>query len=154
MTTPSRPTMYKGVRMRSRLEADYAASLDRGGLKWRYEPQCFAGSKGQWLPDFEADGTYVELKPSGLLESHYVGVDYQHGGHKTTTIDELLTRMTVTWESEPGAALRLIYWEYGVGNLATIMCFGQGNAWEVQHRDMVFPMLWTGMGQYQLCRHG
>ena len=34
-------TIYNGIRMRSKLEARYAESLDRQNIKWEYEPQRF-----------------------------------------------------------------------------------------------------------------
>lgn len=52
-TYQARPTLYKGVRMRSRLEALYAAWLDNHQLdKWTYEPMAFGSPDGQYLPDF------------------------------------------------------------------------------------------------------
>lgn len=49
----ARPTTYKGVRMRSRLEAGFAAWLDDAGVEWQYEPECYSAPElGQWLPDF------------------------------------------------------------------------------------------------------
>lgn len=67
-----RPTTYKGVEMRSRLEARYAAWLDKHGFDWEYEPKCFATDEGQYLPDFRItvhfagqDRTaYIEVKPT------------------------------------------------------------------------------------------
>jgi hypothetical protein len=43
-----KPTLFKGVRFRSRLEARWAAMFDLLGLKWDYEPIDLAG----WTPDF------------------------------------------------------------------------------------------------------
>ena len=64
-TIQARPTLYNGIQMRSRLEADYASCLDRGGIDWKYEPTCFAGPDGQWLPDFKTKpGGYIEVKPA------------------------------------------------------------------------------------------
>jgi hypothetical protein len=69
---PARPTIYRGIRMRSRLEAAYAQWLDACGFDWEYEPCAFGGRGGQYLPDFvirraEVDGHYrdvwVEVKP-------------------------------------------------------------------------------------------
>lgn len=56
------PTIYKGRRYRSRLEARWAAMFDL--LRWRveYEPIDFNG----WIPDFvinEAEEVFVEVKP-------------------------------------------------------------------------------------------
>jgi len=51
-TIPARPTVYRGIQMRSRLEAKAAAELDKHGLSWRYEPWAFGDAEGQYLPDF------------------------------------------------------------------------------------------------------
>ena len=48
----ARPTTYKGIRMRSRLEALWAAEFDSGHREWSYEPRCFADETRQYLPDF------------------------------------------------------------------------------------------------------
>lgn len=48
----ARPTVYRGIHMRSRLEAKAAAWLDLIGRPWRYEPVCFADEHGEYLPDF------------------------------------------------------------------------------------------------------
>jgi hypothetical protein len=90
----ARPTTYKGVQMRSRLEAKFAAWLDEWGWQWSYEPQCFAGDGGQYLPDFQTDmggflpeRSYIEVKPD------------------VADADEALRRMHVVLESEPSASL-------------------------------------------------
>ena len=70
-----RPTTYKGIKMRSRLEAGFAQWCDGEypPIPWEYEPACFAGDDGrQYLPDFkirmelvgEVRSFYVEVKPS------------------------------------------------------------------------------------------
>jgi len=71
MTLKPRQTYYKGTRMRSRLEALYAANIDNLGATWEYEPECFANERGQYLPDFivhwssnPLDWEYVEVKPT------------------------------------------------------------------------------------------
>lgn len=47
------PTIYKGVRFKSRLEADMAYLLDFLELSWQYEPQSFLLDNGvHYLPDF------------------------------------------------------------------------------------------------------
>lgn len=72
---PPRKTIYKGIEMRSRLEAGFAAWLDRMGLEWEYEPHAVGDEHGQYLPDFlvqdvfvlDGDGpgaAYFEVKPS------------------------------------------------------------------------------------------
>ncbi len=71
-----RPTVYKGIQMRSRLEAGFAAWLDDHKLIWEYEPCAFASEKGQYLPDFrvtnlpflgEKAPIYFEIKPVSYL---------------------------------------------------------------------------------------
>lgn len=47
------PTVYCGTKFRSRLEADWAATMDSVGLEWQYEIEGFQLSDGSWyLPDF------------------------------------------------------------------------------------------------------
>ena len=145
----ARPTTYNGILMRSRLEADYAAYLDRAGLKgkWEYEPECFASEAGQWLPDFRVRGliggpdaeTFVELKPAGCLGDDYAGGD----------IDKYLTRMTIAWASKPDAELALVYWRYGGPAEMEILSLCPGDPWVA--RGGPLPLLWTGMGQYTRC---
>ena len=93
----ARPTTYRGIRMRSRLEARFAADLDAtGGVEWIYEPRAYANAHGQYLPDFQVltyDGTpmtqglFFEVRPT--LERAYLA----------------MTQMPVIWDSEPDADL-------------------------------------------------
>ena len=57
------PTVYAGVRFRSRLEARWAAFFDLAGIKWDYEPFDLDG----WAPDFmlrtDIGHILVEVKP-------------------------------------------------------------------------------------------
>lgn len=89
-----RPTIYKGTRMRSRLEAKWAAALDSLGLAWTYEPCAFADSRGQYLPDFqfEWNGRVQYLEVKGAI------TDHEHIRH----------RMEIIWSSEPDAHLSLV----------------------------------------------
>lgn len=107
----ARRTTYKGVEMRSRLEARYAAWLDSKGIQWRYEPQCFGSDEGQYLPDFRLFGVtwmglerplFVEVKPN---TSFY---DNGRDGHAplhwhriiTASIpDAILALEVATWHS-------------------------------------------------------
>jgi hypothetical protein len=84
-------TEYRGVTMRSRLEADFARHLDRMGVAWVYEPRIF-GPKGRgYLPDFQLvrDGRpcYIEVKPT------------------LAQVPAAKRRMAVIWRSEPDALL-------------------------------------------------
>lgn len=91
----ARPTTYKGIRMRSRLEARYAAHLDGwdDDTAWTYEPRAFANQSGQYLPDFRVtvvnipDPLYIEVKPS--MEAAQL----------------VTARMQIIWDSEPNATL-------------------------------------------------
>lgn len=109
-----RPTLYKGIRMRSRLEADYAAYLDDGGTEWEYEPECFGGPGGQWLPDFRTRKSslqrwlYIELKPSSLITAGEDPDDFV--GDR---INAVLRKMEIALASDPDACLQLVIWEWG-----------------------------------------
>lgn len=87
----SKRTEYRGITMRSRLEADFARHLDELGVEWRYEPVIF-GPRGQgYLPDFRVDrpesSDFIEVKPT-LRE-----------------VPAAKLRMEVIWETYPDAAL-------------------------------------------------
>lgn len=65
---PAIPTRYRGVLMRSRLEARSAAALDRLRIPWVYEPRRFA----RYLPDFQlfprgARPWFLEIKPPSVF---------------------------------------------------------------------------------------
>lgn len=75
----ARPTVYNGIRMRSRLEAGFASWLDKMHITWAYEVEALsAPGIGQWLPDFvievaadRDDGVnvfYVDVKPKVFLD--------------------------------------------------------------------------------------
>lgn len=100
-----RPTVYNGIQMRSRLEAGFAAWLDKMRADWSYEPKAFGGPEGQYLPDFyvpqlwligEAEPrcapAYIEVKP-------VLPYDDQ---------PRLARRMATIWKSEPEAHLLVV----------------------------------------------
>lgn len=76
------PTIYKGIRFKSRLEAAFAAFLDSMNIKWQYEPQSYVvnsyiaigGKVGaarrmiHYLPDFQLPELkiFVETKASNM----------------------------------------------------------------------------------------
>lgn len=149
MTIEGRPTMYSGTQMRSRLEADYAANLDKAGISWAYEPACFAGPDGQWLPDFRLKfkgmpNIYVELKP---MPDHEI-LDQEY-------VDSLLRKMEIAWLSEPTANLHLVFWQWRQGPGARLLTLGsyepesglQCRAWRVDVDRCQRSYLWPGMGQ-------
>ena len=94
-TYAPRPTLYKGVTMRSRLEARVAGFLDRERLSWQYEPAVFADERGDYVPDFQVSGLtraplYVDVKGPPLTAAD---------------LEAMFDRMTVIWATDPTAAL-------------------------------------------------
>lgn len=92
----ARPTVYRGVQMRSRLEAQAAESFDRHDVEWCYEPKAFGSPSGQYLPDFlvwpgDPWQSFVEMKGVESL------------GH----LGPVMARMEIIYESEPSAHLFL-----------------------------------------------
>ncbi len=157
MASKGRPTLYRGIQMRSRLEADFAAYLDArsaagdvgyaGG--WEYEPTCFAGPQGQWLPDFRIGPPgacwYVELKPLSLLRDQ---PDYS----PYDAIDEILRKMEIARLSEPKCSLSLVFWEWGKADAGTWITSAADGAWRYWHAGNGLPSgLWPGMGQLNRC---
>lgn len=64
-------TYYKGIKMRSKLEAKFAVFLDALKINWMYEPKSFVLSNGiTYIPDFYLPelNTWVEVK--GKIEEH------------------------------------------------------------------------------------
>ena len=94
-----RPTTYAGIAMRSRTEAKYAQFLDRMGYQWEYEPRCYAGPQGQYLPDFHK----IHRLPDGDLCDVFTEVK----AAIPAAIQELQARMEVIWLSEPEALLEI-----------------------------------------------
>jgi len=133
-----RPTTYCGIKMRSRLEADFARFLDQGGFSWVYEPQCFASPRGQYLPDFLISSCgfpwYVEVKPADL-----------QGG----LIEGVLEKLEIIWESEPASLLSLVFWEYQRDSLGDWLgALGEDHWWTYIAADgSVCP--WPGRGQFK-----
>lgn len=91
----ARPTLYRGIRMRSRTEAKVAQQLDLMGMDWRYEGDAYAGTTGQYLPDFTVGEVgdqplIIEVKPLSEMRG------------------DALNKMAVVWETDPTAALLVI----------------------------------------------
>ena len=65
---PAIPTLFRGVKFRSRLEAKWSAFLDGCGWSWQYEPDINLAS---YLPDFVVNldrPLLVEVKPALTIE--------------------------------------------------------------------------------------
>lgn len=92
-TFPPRPTVYRGVQMRSRLEATMAQALDTVAEgDWLYEPLCYADESGQYLPDFYLN---TPVGPGQFFE-----VKHQHADHWAA-----LRKMHIIRKSEPTVGL-------------------------------------------------
>ncbi len=100
-TMQARPTLYKGIQMRSRMEAEFAAFLDDRGMAWQYEPMCFASERGQYLPDFLLTWDL----PRGLVRV------YTEVKPFVDDFRSIADRMEIIWESEPSAVLQLVEWK-------------------------------------------
>lgn len=105
----ARPTIYRGTPMRSRLEAGFAQWLDDNNFTWLYEPQAFAGRRGQYLPDFvlrsvrcswlrEPADVYIEVKPAAFPGTDADAMD---------AWESLMRRMAIIWETYPDAVVAL-----------------------------------------------
>ena len=57
-------TKYGNTLFRSKLEASYAATFDKFGIVWSYEPEGYETDAGRYLPDFflENLNTFFEVK--------------------------------------------------------------------------------------------
>ena len=69
-TIKSKPTLYQGVRFRSRLEARWACFFNLAGWKWSYEPMHLLG----WTPTFRVE---FPCGHSECLASHVLLIDVQ-----------------------------------------------------------------------------
>ena len=140
----ARPTLYKGIQMRSRLEADYAAHLDRTWQSWEYEPDCFAGPDGQWLPDFRVGGIVLqEVKPASLIRRREGETDYDIA----CRMDPILQRMLIARESEPEVPLELVFWSYGAQEPDLCVVGVSGVPWLAAVGSLPL-LMWQGMGQF------
>lgn len=69
MTIEAIPSWYAGITFRSKLEADWAATLDEWHVPWAYEPETITLPSGAnyipdfWLPDH---GIWLEVKGTGV----------------------------------------------------------------------------------------
>ncbi len=109
----ARPTMYRGVAMRSRTEAQFAAVYLDDWFKldgcWEYEPRAFQSRDGrQVLPDFAA-------RP-GCCERHQRGrwlyIEVKHHQLGAAEVDHAMDLLEIVWESEPSAVLWLVLWDW------------------------------------------
>lgn len=118
--THGRATTYRGIRMRSRLEAHFAQVLDSRGVPWEYEPQCFADVTGQYLPDFAVPGDYgrrryIDVKPDNFTDAAAV---------------KLKRQMEIIWSTDPRAELEIAWRKYGQDDSILSWSAAEGGEWE------------------------
>lgn len=68
-TITATPSDYDGLRMRSRLEADWAAFLDEHGVTWAYEPERYTLGKAVYVPDFWCPDIRTIIEVKGAFEN-------------------------------------------------------------------------------------
>lgn len=83
----AKPTIYKGFRFRSKLEAQWAVFFDLIEVDWEYEPATFETEEGVVCPDFKLTcgvaydehgldtvdfvSVFVEVKPISFTQSEW-----------------------------------------------------------------------------------
>lgn len=123
----ARPTTYKGIAMRSRLEARFAAYLDAPwqlpGLRWQYEPRAFGSERGQYLPDFQV------WSPDDPLGAPY----YLEVKPTLAQATEIRDRMAIIWDSAPDAVLCIYAHDEGL-----LLCaLGESRRWFVMPHGQI-----------------
>jgi hypothetical protein len=90
------PVKYKGIQMRSALEARHAGKLDMSRLTWKYEPERFYSKADTYLPDF-----WVQMPDGGDC---YLELN----GATPKKLPAIKRRMEIIWETRPDAFLCII----------------------------------------------
>ena len=101
----AKPTPYKGINFRSRLEARWAAMFDILGWTWEYEPEC----EGAYIPDFLLHGfgrdariVYVEVKPRSIYLANRKEIIAKARSAIGSSVD-LLIAVDVPFEADSGS---------------------------------------------------
>lgn len=105
MTLTPRPTTYRGIPMRSRLEATFAQQLDDEELAWEYEPRAYAGRAGQYLPDFEVTSCLRDGCDKCCANTHPIFIEVRP---TVEGANRAMDQMEVIWESEEKAELIVV----------------------------------------------
>lgn len=128
MSFHPRETVYRGVTMRSRTEAQFAAMflddtswealcpelpepdteawwrMTLGWHPWTYEPRAFQAADGrQYLPDFHV------LEPDNVIHAY---IEVKHHRLIRPEIELAMDQLEIVWESEPTASLYLVLWDW------------------------------------------
>ena len=130
LSVRAKPTLYKGIRFRSRLEARWAVFFDALGIEWTYEPNV-DGAPAGYLPDFDLGHFYFEVKPDNWLPAQVSGRgstdwnpshdrDFKRWG---TFVASVAPKILAVGFGEPGT------WENGrLIGYATIYAFEEARA--------------------------
>lgn len=85
------PVLYSGVRFRSTLEADWAATLGHLGISWSYEPEGVQLPSGErYRPDFWIETQRIWFEVKGPHDERL---------HKTRELDAYLEPELGRWAS-------------------------------------------------------
>lgn len=144
MSKQAIPTIYAGIKMRSRLEARWAAFFDLLGWPWVYEPIDLNGYIPDFALRFPADPLLVEVKPAIRL------ADLWSYASRIPHLDEPMEIMVV-------GATPLADHEYGVGEGFGLGIISQKyHSWGAHDREEATPdrNWWgqAGIGQCLRCK--
>jgi hypothetical protein len=94
MLIQAKPTIYKGIQFRSRLEVQWAKFLDERQVIWEYEKYPFLFGEEGYLPDFYFPelGLWGEVKPTTLDSEAF---------HKVVRVVELTHQPFALLEGNP-----------------------------------------------------
>ena len=111
----AKPTVWRGIPMRSALEARWAQHLDEIGVLWEYEPQpFFLGPKRVgYLPDFRLTrlDAWLEVKGGHLLGLEKTRALARQLGAKGLVI--VGTGVGVAWRALPSGGASALEIGYG-----------------------------------------
>lgn len=107
----SKETEYRGVLMRSRLEADFARHLDDLGVAWEYEPAVYGPVGAGYLPDFRVDREdgphFYEVKPTlEEVPDAAKRMELIRRAHPDATLIVVCAESSAWFASEPGGSWR------------------------------------------------
>jgi hypothetical protein len=108
---PAIPTLYKGVRFRSRLEARWAAFFDNVGWQWDYEPIDLEG----YIPDFVMrfhEPLLIEIKPAFVKDDF---LDARHKIEQSGWGGEALITYAAPQSARVGTGTTIGYLRHGPG---------------------------------------
>jgi hypothetical protein len=139
------PTVYSGVRFRSRLEGQYAAFFDIVGWRWEYEPIDLKG----WIPDFrvtipcrwpECGGEhvlFVEVKPWWKIDEFKGTVEYEWAMQGYGA--DLPCSAVALFGASPGVS----YWEMTHGSGGDTYCISNWvNNWQIAWKEAGNTVQW------------